>query len=329
MSIATMQKLFSLSRICQNPRKIVSETLLSNPLCVGRATRHHHHTSRPQFEQPSQKCLTKIPLPFQRLLHNATYLKPKPSSNDQGYFRFQFRRYISNKNMFSFEQLFNYTESHVKRIAETHHVLIGLIVANVGVHLLWKVVDNKFMCQNFLLKLDDFKSGRFHTMITYAFSQIEGLELLTCASCLCLFGKGIGDKFGPKILLKLYLAGAFAGSTFFLAHKAFQALSSKNKGISERDPSKVAGRGAVAALKAVMMFRLIIFLREKIHNKFARATILGICIVLDEILEIETQKHREKNITLSMVFANMGGVAVGVIVGAPVIAGARLRKWRC
>ena len=47
--------------------------------------------------------------------------------------------------------MFIYRESHVKRIAETHHVLIGLIVANVGVHMLWKVVDNKFMCQNFLV----------------------------------------------------------------------------------------------------------------------------------------------------------------------------------
>ncbi|GJU17026.1 rhomboid-like protein 12, mitochondrial [Tanacetum coccineum] len=302
MSIATMQKLFPLSRICQNPRKVVSDTLLLNPLRVGRATRHRYHASRPQYEQSSKKCH-----PFQRLLPNATYLKPKPSSNDQGYFG----------------------QSHVKRIAETHHVLIGLIAANVGVHLLWKVVDTKFMCQNFLLQLDEFKSGRFHTMITYAFSHIEDSELLTCVFCLCLFGKGIGDKFGPNILLKLYLAGAFAGSAFFLAHKAFLALSSKNKGMSERDPSQVPGRGAVAALKAVMMFRLIIFLREKIRKKFARAKILGICIILDEILEIETNKHRDKNSTLSLVFANMGGVAVAVIVGAPVIAGARLRKWRC
>ncbi|GJU46086.1 hypothetical protein Tco_1203352 [Tanacetum coccineum] len=33
--------------------------------------------------------------------------------------------------------------------------------------------------------------------------------------------KQIEEKFGPKIILKLYLAGAFVGSSFFLAHKTF------------------------------------------------------------------------------------------------------------
>lgn len=41
-----------------------------------------------------------------------------------------------------------------------------------------------------------------------------------------------------------------------------------------------------------------------------------------------TQKHKGKTSNFSMVFANMGGVAVAVIVGAPILAGARLRKWR-
>ena len=149
---------------------------------------------------------------------------------------------------------------------------------------------------------------------------------------LCLLGKRIGEKPGPKILLRLYLVGAFAGSTFFLAHKAFLAQS-ENKGMNKRDPSKVRGMGSIAAAKTVMMFRLIRFLREKIHNKLARANILGLCIVLDEILEIEAaklgaRKRKERKSTFSMVFASIGGVAVAVIVGAPILAGAWLRKWR-
>lgn len=317
MSIAT--KLFSLKRICQNPRKIVSETFQSNPL---RVDRHGYHTSPSRFQQPRTP---KIPLPFNRLLHNAAYLKPKPSSNNHP-------RFIS-KNLLTFKKLFSDKVSHVRRIAETHGVLIGLIVANVGVHLLWKVADTKFMYQNFTLQLDNLKNGRFHTMITYAFNHKEGYQVLASVICLCLFGKRIGENFGPKILLKLYLAGAFAGSTFFLAHKAFLAQS-ENKGISKRGPSKDPGMGAIGAAKAVMMFRLIMFLREKIHNKLARANILGLCIVLDEILEIaaakhRAQKHKGKTSTFSLVFANMGGVAVAVIVGAPILAGGRLRKWRC
>ncbi|PWA99141.1 rhomboid-related intramembrane serine protease family protein [Artemisia annua] len=319
MSIAT--KLFSLKRICQNPRKVVSETLQSNPLRVDRPTRHGYHSST--------KNLARLPLPFKQLLHKAAYLKPKPSSNDHGYFGSQFRRYISSKSMLTFGQVFNYTESHVRRIAKTHGALIGLIAANVGVHLLWKVADTRFMRQNFRLQLDGVKSGRFHTMITYAFSHADDNKILGCLLCLCLFGKGIGDKFGPKVLLKLYLAGAFAGSAFFLAHKAFLAQSSENKEMSKSDPSKVPGMGGIAAFTSVTMFRLIMLLREKIHSRSARVKILGICVVLNEILQIAAQKYRNKNSTMSLAYANLGGLAVALMVGAPVLAGARLRKWRC
>ncbi|GJS11328.1 hypothetical protein Tco_0368124 [Tanacetum coccineum] len=66
---------------------------------------------------------------------------------------------------------------------------------------------------------------------------------------LCVFGITIGEKFGSAYLLKLYLAGAFVGSAFFLVHTSFLALSSKNKGSNKHNPSKVCGLGASAAVK--------------------------------------------------------------------------------
>ncbi|GMN54314.1 hypothetical protein TIFTF001_023460 [Ficus carica] len=68
-------------------------------------------------------------------------------------------------------------------------VVIGLIVTNVAVFLLWRVADYRFMIKNFTL----------------------------------------GQVFGPEFILKLYLAGGLAGSVFYLAHSAFLASSSKGQ----------------------------------------------------------------------------------------------------
>ncbi|KAJ0571423.1 putative rhomboid protease [Helianthus annuus] len=117
--------------------------------------------------------------------------------------------------------------SQFRRRLTTDGVIIGLIVTNVAVFLLWRVADRRFMMQNFMIQLDNFKSGRFHTMITSAFSHIEVGHIVSNMIGLYFFGKSIGYQFGPEFLLKLYLAGAFVGSVFFLVHHAFLAPSSK------------------------------------------------------------------------------------------------------
>ncbi|KAH7852772.1 hypothetical protein Vadar_029080 [Vaccinium darrowii] len=68
------------------------------------------------------------------------------------------------------------------------NVVLGLILANVAVFMLWRFADPQFMLKNFT----------------------------------------IGRVFGTEFLLKLYLSGAVVGSIFYLVHHAFMALSSKN-----------------------------------------------------------------------------------------------------
>ncbi|KAI3977101.1 hypothetical protein MKX01_002421 [Papaver californicum] len=107
-------------------------------------------------------------------------------------------------------------------------VLWGLIGANVAVFMLWRVADRSFMRENFMISLDNFKSGRVHTMITSAFSQTAIEHLFSNMLGLYFFGKSIGQILGPQFLLKLYLAGAIGGSIFYLVHHAFMHPSKKH-----------------------------------------------------------------------------------------------------
>ncbi|GJY04756.1 rhomboid-like protein 12, mitochondrial [Tanacetum coccineum] len=125
---------------------------------------------------------------------------------------------------------------------------------------------------------------------------------------LCVFGITIGKKFGSAYLLKLYLAGAFVGSAFFLVHTSFLALSSKNKGSNKHNPSKVCGLGASAAVKPIMLLHVILYSRQKMHNKLTRAILLGMSIFGSDVIMLATQKHT--TLTLS---AHMGGCLVAAI----------------
>ncbi|GKE26278.1 rhomboid-like protein 12, mitochondrial [Tanacetum coccineum] len=101
----------------------------------------------------------------------------------------------------------------------THVVVENLIILNVVVYLIWEVVDPEFMMQNFVVNLGNFRSGRLHTMITYGFNHYDA-DIVGNMIYFYFHGKKIVRKFGPKFLLKLYLAGAIAGSAFFLLERA-------------------------------------------------------------------------------------------------------------
>ncbi|KAI3820892.1 hypothetical protein L1987_08443 [Smallanthus sonchifolius] len=331
-----MRKLFTLKLISQNPRKFVSQTLRSNPLPIHRTTNapphhHHHHSfshytaSVQPFQEAPTNCLMKVvsnPLLLKRLLPNV-FLKLKASNKlfvdhgKFGSFRAQFRRHN-----FQFNQTVGYQNSWLsqfRRRLTTDGVVIGLIVTNVAVFLLWRVADPRFMMQNFMIQLDNFKSGRLHTMITSAFSHNEVGHIVSNMIGLYFFGKSIGYQFGPEFLLKLYLAGAFVGSAFFLVHHAFLAPSSKNRRLFEPDPSKVPGLGASGAVNAIMLLDIFLNPTKTIYLEFiipVPAILLGIFLVGHDMMRI-----LEGNSQISG-SAHLGGAAVAAI------AWARLRKGR-
>ncbi|KAF8663785.1 hypothetical protein HU200_055113 [Digitaria exilis] len=100
-------------------------------------------------------------------------------------------------------------------------MVLTLIGANVTVFMLWRVADQGFMRRHFTNSLDNFKSGRLHTLLTSAFTHIGTSQLFSNMFGLYFFGTSIANTFGSAFLLKLYVAGALTGSAFFLLEKAF------------------------------------------------------------------------------------------------------------
>uniref|UniRef100_A0A453PYF9 Peptidase S54 rhomboid domain-containing protein n=2 Tax=Aegilops tauschii subsp. strangulata TaxID=200361 RepID=A0A453PYF9_AEGTS len=80
-----------------------------------------------------------------------------------------------------------------------------------------------FMIGAWLTSLDNFTSGRLHTMLTSSFSHMDLKHLFNNMVGLYFFGSSIARTFGPGFLFQLYVTGALTGSVFYLAEKIFLA----------------------------------------------------------------------------------------------------------
>ncbi|KAG8476128.1 hypothetical protein CXB51_032909 [Gossypium anomalum] len=199
-------------------------------------------------------------------------------------------------------------------------MVLGLVLTNVAVFLLWRIADRRFMMDNFMVSLDNFKSGRLHTLITSAFSHIDIEHIVSNMIGLYFFGYNIGRIFGPEYLLRLYLAGAMGGSVFYLVHHAFW-LSHPPQGQETRmmDPSRTPGLGASGAVNAIMLLDIFLNPKATLYFDFiipVPAMLLGIFLIGKDILRIiEGNSHISGS-------AHLGGAAVAAI------AWARLRRGR-
>ncbi|GJT33569.1 rhomboid-like protein 12, mitochondrial [Tanacetum coccineum] len=288
------------------------------------------------FQGTPTNCFIKAllnPVRFNGVLANGV-LKFKGGF---GSLRDQFRRHG-----FQFNQPVSYKQTWLaqfRRRLTTDGVVIGLIVTNVAVFLLWRVADRssftyersnlvmfdlqqaqkEYTISLLIIQLDNFKSGRFHTMITSAFSHHEVGHIVSNMIGLYFFGKSIGHQFGPEFLLMLYLAGAFVGSAFYLVHHAFMVPSSKDRRLFEPDPSNVPGLGASGAVNAIMLLDIFLNPTKTIYLEFiipVPAILLGIFLVGHDMMRI-----LEGNSQISG-SAHLGGAVVAAV------AWARLRKGR-
>ncbi|XP_062028045.1 RHOMBOID-like protein 12, mitochondrial isoform X1 [Rosa rugosa] len=226
------------------------------------------------------------------------------------------------------KQSFNFNPSRISnqsawrtwlRRLSSGDMVLGLVVANVAVFLLWRIADPIFMYKNFTISLNNFTSGRLHTLITSAFSHVDIWHIISNMIGLYFFGINIGRTFGPEFLLKLYLAGAIGGSVFYLVHHAFLAASSKNRPFGIMDASNAPGLGASGAVNAIMLLDIFLHPTATLYLDFiipVPAMLLGIFLIGKDILRI-----MEGNSQISG-SAHLGGAAVAAI------AWARLRKGR-
>ncbi|KAL1373179.1 hypothetical protein HN51_003185 [Arachis hypogaea] len=194
-------------------------------------------------------------------------------------------------------------------------MVLGLIIANVAVFLLWRIGDKKFMINNFTISLDNFKSGRFHTLITNAFSHIEFGHLFSNMIGLYFFGLNVAGNFGPAYLLKLYLTGAVGGSIFYLVHKAYKSQTSKDWGFMKH--SRDIALGASAAVNAIVLLDIFLFPKATIYLNFlipVPAILLGaLYIGKDMLIMFQGDSYVAGS-------AHLGGAVVAAI------AWARIRK---
>lgn len=185
----------------------------------------------------------------------------------------------------------------------TDGVVLCLIFTNVAVFLLWRVADSRFMMRNFMISVDNFTSGRVHTLITSAFSHISTWHLVSNMIGLYFFGTSIGRYFGPEFLLKLYLSGAVAGSVFYLLYHAFIVPSLQ---------------GASGAVNAVMLLDIFLFPTKIVYFNLVipvPAILLGIFMVGKDVLRIY------EGDTLVSGSAHLGGAAMAAITWARVRRG--------
>ncbi|KAK4402215.1 RHOMBOID-like protein 12, mitochondrial [Sesamum angolense] len=161
----------------------------------------------------------------------------------------------------------------------TDGVVIGLIVTNVAVFLLWRIASPQFMVKNFM----------------------------------------IGRTFGPEYLLKLYLSGAVVGSIFYLAYHAFIAPSFQRTqmGIHPSKVPGLVGipnpLGASGAVNAIMLLDIFLFPSATLYFNFfipIPAILLGIFMVGKDVLRILEGDHEVSG------SAHLGGATVAALAWA-------------
>ncbi|KAL6552588.1 RHOMBOID-like protein 12, mitochondrial [Orobanche hederae] len=220
---------------------------------------------------------------------------------------------IKRRYFHSFDSQYRGWRSIFRRLT-TDGVVIGLIVANVAVFMLWRVAGSQFMINNFMISVDNFTSGRLHTLITCAFSHRDMWHLISNMVGLYFFGTSIGRTFGPEYLLKLYLCGAVVGSIFYLAYDGFSAVSLQSSNqTSGIHPSRKPGLGASGAVNAILLLDIFLFPSKILILDFfipVPAILLGIYIIGKDVLRILEGDQKVSGA------AHLGGATVAVLAWA-------------
>ncbi|VVA93614.1 unnamed protein product [Arabis nemorensis] len=230
-----MNSIFSLRFVVDSSSRLTK--LLTNPTTH---RIHHHHQSFTSLYRPNQSRHFRTHyLPWTALRNNSTKLGNLVESGVV-FFGSRFPKKGLEIEGFSGSQRRGWKEW--LQGLSANDVVLGLVVANTGVFLMWQVFDKQFMINNFMISLDNVTGGRIHTLITSAFSHFDLGHIISNMIGLYFFGNSIARSFSPQFLLKLYLAGALGGSVFYLIHHAYMAATSpKGQGAFTKDPSRNPG----------------------------------------------------------------------------------------
>ena len=106
------------------------------------------------------------------------------------------------------------TFSDVSRgLNHTTTALWGLICTNAGVYYAWNASDDiRWMRKHFTVSEEALHRGRYHTMLTSAFSHFDMTHLAMNMVALYFFGRSVCERFGGRYLLTLYCVGGIGAS---------------------------------------------------------------------------------------------------------------------
>ena len=200
-------------------------------------------------------------------------------------------------------------------------VVWGLIGANLVVFGMWQFVDRRFMADNFMVSVNSLMSGRIHTVVTSAFSQMSFNHLAPNMLGLYFFGTEIAQIFGGRWLLNLYLAGAIAGSLGHVAYSAF--VVPWIEGIPQNRFNArytASALGASGAVNAIVLLQILLFPTRTIMVNFfipVPAALFGIYLIGSDIYQAQNEGSRTAHA------GHLGGALVGAIAWLRV-----RRRWR-
>ena len=96
---------------------------------------------------------------------------------------------------------------------EGERALWALIGLNGAVYYGWATTDDsRFMRKNFTVSEESLARGRYHTMLTSAFSHFDLTHLGVNMIALYFFGRSLCERFGGRYLLTLYCVGGVGAS---------------------------------------------------------------------------------------------------------------------
>ena len=152
---------------------------------------------------------------------------------------------LSCQNMLTYKprQNFSRTDRFLKNFKQP--IYLHLVGANLVVYLAWKtgLLSEKFLDGHFAISLDAIDRGRFYTPLTSSFFHPDFQNLTLKMLILSTIGRLTEMIGGRKVLLHLYLVGAF--SSAFLVYTV-------NKHNNIYSSSAGAG-GAIAAIIAYLI----------------------------------------------------------------------------
>ena len=223
--------------------------------------------------------------------------------------------------------------------------LWGLIGLNGAVYYAWATTeDARFMRKNFMVSEEALARGRWHTMLTSAFSHFDLTHLGVNMIALYFFGRSVCERFGGRYLLTLYCVGGVGASAAHVAWCArqrrkrmerykegrgsfFDRLDAYVARFVEDSSAKrgyyftPAALGASGAVNAIVAFEVLLYPLRTIYLYAivpVPSILLGGLFLMRDIVGI--QDSRGSGVAHA---GHLGGAAVGALALAMLRTGGR------